>query len=158
MTRLIALLLGAIALTACSAAPTPTLFAETVNLPLLDGSEIIDDCNVDGILDTVGKNITCVSIPFPNGLQSATERETFAEDYSRQYADTTIQSGWTATTEYPLFYRFEKVATDDCSDLLQIMTWVVDETKPIEARNFPTSRMTFIENQTPICGDKRKAK
>lgn len=158
MTPLKLTLLSALMLSACSASSTQNILPNTLNLAPLESGEIIDNCKVDHILDTTEKEIICVPLPFPDTLKTTSDKEVFAVDISRQYADAIIAKGWTAVTEWPLVYSFEKPVDGDCSTSLQIMTWLVDETKSVEDRNFETSRITFIEKQNPICGDKRKVK
>ena len=149
-------LFSTLLLSACS--EELTIFPDSVELNLYPDSQIIDDCDVSQILETAGNNIVCVSFPFPSTLTDADAKRDFAVDVSRHYADELISKNWTTTTKFPLVYNFEKEISDECSNAVQLLAWVVDENKPVEKRHFPTSRITFVEKQNPICGDKRKAK
>lgn len=151
------LLVASISLSACSS-PTPaapTILAGTADLALYEDSQIIPECDVSKILETNGNNIVCVTLPSTTGTENSEE---IAIKTSRHYADAMINNGWAAPTQWPLVYRFEKAVSDECSTVVQLLAWVVDEAKAQEDRNFPTSRITFVETQSPVCGDKRKAK
>lgn len=151
--------MGALALTACAPdTPAQMILPGSLKLPTIADSQIISECDYDGILEPVGNEITCVSIPFPDPLANADDKEIIGVKLSRQYADVIITQGWTAVTEWPLVYNFEKPISDDCSATLQLLAWLVDEKKAPEDRLFETSRISFIANEDRVCGDKRKAK
>jgi hypothetical protein len=158
---LIVIAASAITVSACSASSVrsaPAILPDSLNLPLFDDSQFIPECDVSKVLEISGNTITCVTLPFPKTVTTSSGRDTFAIDVARHYADAIISKDWTAVTEWPLVYKFEKPISDDCSETIQLLAWVVDEAKAPEDRNFPTSRITFIEKQTPVCGNKRKAK
>jgi len=151
---------GSVILSACSnseakSPSTSTILTETIDLALHQNSQIISDCDVSEVLETDGNNIICVSLP---SKTETIDPEKLAIDTSRYYADAMISKGWSAPTQWPLVYRFEKPISNECSNVIKLLAWVVDETKAPEDRRFPTSRITFIEKQNPVCGDKRKTK
>lgn len=152
-----------VGLSACSgssadSALAPYVLTDSLDMAVYTDSQIIPECDVSKVLETTGNTISCVTLPFPEAITDSSGRETYAEDVSRHYADAIIDKGWIAVTEWPLVYKFEKPVSEDCSKVIQLLAWVVDEAKAPEDRNFPTSRITFIEKQAPVCGDERKAK
>ena len=153
-------LTSALLLSACSPASTSdtplTLRPETINIAPIGAATIRSDCQIEGILKTTGNIITCVTLPFPEAVTSAADREDHAEDIARQYADMLISKGWSVTSAWPLIYVFEKPVSDECSNTVQFMTWVLDMKKAPEDRNFDTSQITFSEREALVCGDKRR--
>lgn len=156
-------LMAALILTSCSSGSEQnssdqslTLLPDSVNLVLSEGSEIIRDCGLEEMIKLEGKQVTCTSIPFPENLSDAKSKEAFAIDLINQYAETLANKGWDIKTDWPLVKSFEKPLNEECSKKFQIITWLVDETKPVEMRNFESSRLTFILVNEPVCGDKRQ--
>ncbi len=159
MTILKALLITPLFLAGCSNAPTKisgeTILPNSLNLQLMSGTTREADCKVDHIFETSGRNIECVVIDFPEGMTGVDEKDQHALDLTRQYADAISAMGWRAEPLGDYIVNFEKPVSDDCSTSLQLMTWVVDEAKPVQDRHFPSTRFTFIEVHEPSCGADR---
>ena len=155
------LLIAPVALTpvfiaSCSKAPpTETFFSSTLKLSVLPGTTREADCKVDHILATDKRNIECILIDFPEGMVDVDEKDRHALDLTRQYADLVSAKGWLAEPLGDYIVNFEKPVTDECSKYLQLMTWVVDEGKPVADRHFPSTRFTFIERHELSCGKDR---
>ena len=150
------IVLAPIFLASCSKAPpSETLFSSTLDLSILAGTSREADCKVDHIFETSKRTIECVVIDFPEGMEDTDEKERHALDLTRKYADLVSAKGWLAEPLGEHIVNFEKPVTDDCSKSLQLMTWVVDEDKPVEDRHFPSTRFTFIEKHELTCGTER---
>lgn len=139
-----------------ASAKTEMILPKSLNLDLIQRGQIIPECDFEKVLATPAE-ITCVGIAFPETSVDSDSQEVFAVDLTRQYADAVASKGWTSTTDWPLVKGFEKPVTDECSETIKILTWLVDETKAVEKRNFATSRFTFLLENGTVCGDKRKA-
>ncbi|PHR56469.1 MAG: hypothetical protein COA43_13810 [Robiginitomaculum sp.] len=135
--------------------PAETIFPNTLELPLLAGTTREPECKVDHIFETSERNIECVLINFPEGMEDADEKEQHALNLTRQYETAIKAQGWLANPIGEYIVNFEKPVTKECSISLQLMTWVVDETKPVEERHFPSIRFTFIEKHVQVCGTDR---
>ena len=119
------------------------------------GTSRDENCKVDHVFETSGRNIECVIVDFPEGMEDSDEKESYALDLTRQYADAIGAKGWHAEPLGEYIVNFEKPVSDECSKSLQLMTWVVDEGKPVEQRRFPSTRFTLIEKHEPVCGTDR---
>lgn len=140
----------------CSkAAPNETIFSSTLELSVLTGTAREIECKVDHVLATSERNIECVIINFPEGMEDTDEKERHALNLTRQYATLISAKGWLAQPIGEYVVNFEKPVTDECSKSLQLITWVVDEGKPVEERRFPSTRFTFIEKNELSCGADR---
>lgn len=163
MKQFLPAILGALLLSACSVdaaeddgPKAATILPETLGLPLLRDSAIIADCKHEAILAGFAE-LTCVDIIFPAELSSSEGKESFASALSSLYAARITEEGWALTTDWDMLKAFEKPVSEDCSTKVKIMTWMVDEAKPVADRNFETSRFAFIRDEAAVCGDKRKA-
>ncbi|MEE9347190.1 MAG: hypothetical protein V3U82_03280 [Robiginitomaculum sp.] len=151
------LLAPAALLANCSKATAKeTVFPASIALPLLAGTHREADCKVDHIFETSERNIECVTIDFPAGMVDADEKDSHAVNLTRQYAEAISAEGWLAEPIGDYIVNFEKPVTDECSIALQLMTWVVDEAKPVEERYFPSARFTLIERHVHVCGEYRE--
>ncbi len=159
MNILKVLLAGSLFLAGCSKTPTQTpaetIFPNSLKLMLMSGTTRTADCKVDHIFETSGRNIECVVIDFPEGMTDIDAKEQHALGLTRQYADAISAMGWRAEPLGDYIVNFEKPVSDECSTSLQLMTWVVDEAKPVKDRHFPSTRFTFIEKHEPACGADR---
>lgn len=143
-------------LASCNKAPpSETLFSNSIELSILAGTSREADCKVDHVFETSKRNIECVIIDFPAGMEDPDEKERHALDLTRKYADLVSAKGWLAEPIGDYIVNFEKPISDECSKSLQLMTWVVDEGKPVAERRFPSTRFTFIEKHEPACGAER---
>ena len=154
---IVPLFFGAAFITGCSKTPPPseTLFSGSLELPLLAGTSRDENCKVDHVFETSERNIECVIIDFPQDMEHSDEKERYALDLTRQYADAVSANGWHAKPIGEYIVNFEKPVSGECSKSLQLMTWVVDEGKPAAERRFPSTRFTFIEKHEPVCGADR---
>ena len=145
------LFLSSVFLASCSKTPPPSeiLFSGSLELPVLAGTSRDENCKVDHVFETSGRNIECVVIDFPEGMEDSDEKERYALGLTRQYADAVSAKGWHAEPLGEYIVNFEKLVSGECSKSLQLMTWVVDEAKPWSSAAFPVRALPLLKNMSP---------
>lgn len=138
-----ALALAAAPLTFAAEGAATSLFPDTINLPVVDGSSVPEECHFPADLtDTAKYEPVCVTMQRENGGA-----------IGAAYLGLLGQRGWRQGPYSERGISAVRPAGDDCEERLDIFP----SDYPPEASQSPEVVIWFVREKQPRCGDQRLA-
>jgi len=146
-----------------AASPTqqkPTVIGPGVlDMPIIEGSSIPDDCMVEGLVDNTPAQYSCVIYPFKT-------EDVDGKDWDSEYAQSLEKLGWKWAGGEANVYFFEKpIENTLCSEYLGMIGWahapfndVLVAMESGSYDNIPNGLIIFSKADDQVCGDERRIK